>query len=96
MNCLNYRSGEHRATLANGSRSATERDHMVSSRAHQRRQQWRLAENLSVTQPSAPHAIPQLTTSETDFCIELDNKRWQFNRQSGFLSQMWIGDKNNC
>ncbi|MBZ7157081.1 DUF4981 domain-containing protein, partial [Klebsiella oxytoca] len=56
-------------------------------------QQWRLAENLSVTQPSAPHAIPQLTTSETDFCIELDNKRWQFNRQSGFLSQMWIGDK---
>ena len=56
-------------------------------------QQWRLAENLSVTLPSAPHAIPQLTTSETDFCIELDNKRWQFNRQSGFLSQMWIGDK---
>ncbi|WP_407229286.1 hypothetical protein [Escherichia coli] len=28
-----------------------------------------------------------------DFCIELGNKRWQFNRQSGFLSQMWIGDK---
>ncbi|MEW9178697.1 beta-galactosidase domain 4-containing protein, partial [Klebsiella pneumoniae] len=56
-------------------------------------QQWRLAENLSVTLPSAPHAIPQLTTSETDFCIELDNKRWQFNRQSGFLSQMWSGDK---
>ncbi len=56
-------------------------------------QQWRLAENLSVTLPSAPHAIPQLTTSETDFCIELDNKRWQFNRQSGFLSQMWIGDE---
>ncbi len=46
-----------------------------------------------MTLPSAPHAIPQLTTSETDFCIELDNKRWQFNRQSGFLSQMWIGDK---
>lgn len=30
-------------------------------------QQWRLAENLSVTLPAAPHAIPQLTTSETDF-----------------------------
>lgn len=56
-------------------------------------QQWRLAENLSVTLPSASHAIPQLTTSETDFCIELGNKRWQFNRQSGFLSQMWIGDE---
>ena len=56
-------------------------------------QQWRLAENLSVTLPSASHIIPQLTTSETDFCIELGNKRWQFNRQSGFLSQMWIGDK---
>lgn len=56
-------------------------------------QQWRLAENLSVTLPSASHIIPQLTTSETDFCIELGNKRWQFNRQSGLLSQMWIGDK---
>ncbi|XPE66674.1 hypothetical protein ACNKHR_05915 [Shigella flexneri] len=32
-------------------------------------------------------------TSETDFCIELGNKRWQFNRQSGLLSQMWIGDE---
>ncbi|WP_416376985.1 beta-galactosidase domain 4-containing protein [Klebsiella pneumoniae] len=29
-------------------------------------QQWRLAENLSVTLPPRP-AIPQLTTSETDF-----------------------------
>ncbi len=57
------------------------------------RQQWRLAENLSVTLPAASHAIPHLTTSEMDFCIELGNKRWQFNRQSGFLSQMWIGDK---
>lgn len=56
-------------------------------------QQWRLAENLSVTLPTASHAIPHLTTSEMDFCIELGNKRWQFNRQSGFLSQMWIGDE---
>ncbi|MEJ1741244.1 beta-galactosidase domain 4-containing protein, partial [Escherichia coli] len=56
-------------------------------------QQWRLAENLSVTPLSAPHSSPQLTTSETDFCIGLGNKRWQFNRQSGLLSQMWIGDE---
>ena len=56
-------------------------------------QQWRLAENLSVTLPAASHAIPHLTTSEMDFCIELGNKRWQFNRQSGLLSQMWIGDE---
>lgn len=55
-------------------------------------QQWRLAENLSVTLLRVPRH-PQLTTSETDFCIELGNKRWQFNRQSGFLSQMWIGDE---
>ena len=55
--------------------------------------QWRLAENLSVTLPAASHSIPHLTTSEMDFCIELGNKRWQFNRQSGFLSQMWIGDE---
>ena len=46
-----------------------------------------------MTLPSAPHSAPQLTTSETDFCIALDNKRWQFNRQSGLLSQMWIGDE---
>ena len=39
-------------------------------------------------------ALPCLLyTSETDFCIELGNKRWQFNRQSGLLSQMWIGDE---
>lgn len=29
-------------------------------------QQWRLAENLSVTLPAASHAIPHLTTSEMD------------------------------
>ncbi|GHL45474.1 hypothetical protein ECZU29_03240 [Escherichia coli] len=46
-----------------------------------------------MTLPAASHSIPHLTTSEMDFCIELGNKRWQFNRQSGFLSQMWIGDE---
>lgn len=57
-------------------------------------QQWRLAENLSVTPLSAPHSCPQLLTNETDFCIELDNKRWQFSRLSGFLTQLWIdGEK---
>ncbi|MGX9924659.1 beta-galactosidase domain 4-containing protein [Enterobacter hormaechei] len=56
-------------------------------------QQWRLAENLSVI-PSAPHAIPQLTTSETDFCIELDNKRWQFAIASqAFFHRCGSGDK---
>ncbi|MGX9929609.1 hypothetical protein [Enterobacter hormaechei] len=72
----------------------TERDHgMVSSRTHQRLAAVASGGKPQRALPSAPHAIPQLTTSETDFCIELDNKRWQFNRQSGFLSQMWIGDK---
>ncbi|MCZ8856400.1 beta-galactosidase [Escherichia albertii] len=57
-------------------------------------QQWRLAENLSVTPLSAPHSCPQLLTNETDFCIELGNKRWQFSRLSGFLTQLWIdGEK---
>jgi beta-galactosidase len=66
---------------------------MVSSRTHQRLAAVASGGKPQRDTPSAPHAIPQLTTSETDFCIELDNKRWQFNRQSGFLSQMWIGDK---
>ncbi len=83
--------------MANGTRSANQ------TRPHGQKpdtsapipQQWRLAENPQRDTPSASHAIPQLTTSETDFCIELGNKRCNFNRQSGFF-QMWIGDENNC
>ncbi|SPX65440.1 Beta-galactosidase [Leclercia adecarboxylata] len=87
---------EHRTTLANGSRSATERDHMVSSRAHQRLAAWRLAENLSVTLPSAPHAIPQLTTSETDFCIELVISVGNLTASQAFFHRCGLAMKNNC
>ena len=86
---------ERRTTLANGSRSATDAT------------TWSAAGHISAAavasggkpQRDTPLRAPRHPATDhqrNGFCIELDNKRWQFNRQSGFLSQMWIGDKNNC
>ncbi|MCR4242288.1 beta-galactosidase, partial [Escherichia coli] len=53
--------------------------------------QWRRAETLSGTPPPAPHATPHLPTGEGVFCSGGVKRCGNFNRQSGFLSQMWIG-----
>ncbi|WP_249823778.1 hypothetical protein [Escherichia coli] len=72
-------------------------DHMVSSRAHQRLAAMASGGKTSaVTQPSAPHAIPQLTTSETDFCIELGNKRCNLTASQAFFHRCGLAMKNNC
>lgn len=55
-------------------------------------QQWKLQEKLSLTQLPSARTAPQLNVSENVFTIENDNKRWQFDRQSGLLTQYWIGD----
>lgn len=55
-------------------------------------QQWKLQEKLSLTQLPSAHTAPQLNVSENVFTVENDNKRWQFDRQSGLLTQYWIGD----
>ncbi|MGO0761406.1 beta-galactosidase, partial [Citrobacter freundii] len=55
-------------------------------------QQWKLQEKLSLTQLPSARTAPQLNVSENVFTVENDNKRWQFDRQSGLLTQYWIGD----
>ncbi len=66
------------------------------ARAHHAWQQWKLQEKLSLTQLPSAHTAPQLNVSENVFTVENDNKRWQFDRQSGLLTQYWIGDSANC
>ncbi|WP_275209633.1 beta-galactosidase [Citrobacter freundii] len=55
-------------------------------------QQWKLQEKLSLTQLPSARTAPQLNVSENVFTVENNNKRWQFDRQSGLLTQYWIGD----
>ncbi len=55
-------------------------------------QQWKLQEKLSLTQLPSARTAPQLNVSENVFTVENDHKRWQFDRQSGLLTQYWIGD----
>ncbi|MGI3450428.1 beta-galactosidase [Citrobacter arsenatis] len=55
-------------------------------------QQWKLEEKLSLARLPAACSAPRLGVSENVFTVENDNKRWQFDRQSGLLAQYWIGD----
>ncbi|WP_213135310.1 beta-galactosidase [Citrobacter sp. FP75] len=55
-------------------------------------QQWKLEEKLSLAQPPRASTAPQLTVSENSFIASANDKRWQFDRQSGLLTQYWIGD----
>lgn len=55
-------------------------------------QQWKLEEKLSLTRLPTARTTPQLNISENSFTVENDNKRWQFDRRSGLLTQYWIGD----
>ncbi len=56
-------------------------------------QQWPLKEKL----PSAPAIIrgpaPQLSESDTLFSVSAGDRRWEFSRQTGVLSQYFIGDQ---
>jgi beta-galactosidase len=55
-------------------------------------QQWKLEEKLSLARLPTARTTPQLNVSENSFIVENDNKRWQFDRRSGLLTQYWIGD----
>ncbi|SUX75333.1 beta-galactosidase [Citrobacter freundii] len=55
-------------------------------------QQWKLEEKLSLAQLPTARTAPQLNVSENTFTVEINDKRWQFDRQSGLLTQYWIGD----
>lgn len=55
-------------------------------------QQWKLEEKLNLAQLPTARTAPQLNVSENTFTVEINDKRWQFDRQSGLLTQYWIGD----
>lgn len=56
-------------------------------------QQWKLEEKLSLVRPSHGSSAPQLDVSESNFTVLANNIRWQFDRQSGLLTQYWISDE---
>ncbi|CAM7369722.1 beta-galactosidase [Citrobacter cronae] len=55
-------------------------------------QQWKLEEKLSLARLPTARTAPQLNVSENSFTVENDNKRWQFDRRSGLLTQYWLDD----
>ncbi|WP_204526521.1 beta-galactosidase [Citrobacter cronae] len=55
-------------------------------------QQWKLEEKLSLARQPTARTAPQLNVSENSFTVENDNKRWQFDRRSGLLTQYWLDD----
>ena len=55
-------------------------------------QQWKLEEKLSLAPRPIARTAPLLNVSENTFTVEINDKRWQFDRQSGLLTQYWIGD----
>ena len=56
-------------------------------------QQWKLEEKLSLVRLSPVSSAPQLDVSESNFTVAANNTRWQFDRQSGLLTQYWISDE---
>ena len=56
-------------------------------------QQWKLEEKLRLVRPSRVSSAPQLDVSESNFTVVANNTRWQFDRQSGLLTQYWISDE---
>ncbi|MBA7844055.1 beta-galactosidase [Klebsiella sp. RHBSTW-00484] len=56
-------------------------------------QQWKLDEKLCTQLPQPANHAPKLTASESTFSITVNEKRWEFSRQQGVLTQYWIGEE---
>nr|AMK07522.1 beta-galactosidase [Klebsiella sp. T17-2] len=56
-------------------------------------QQWKLDEKLCTQLPQPANYAPKLTASESTFSITVNEKRWEFSRQQGVLTQYWIGEE---
>ena len=56
-------------------------------------QQWKLEEKLSLA--IKPHAstAPQLTTRDDTFTVIVSDKRWEFCRRTGLLTQYWLAEE---
>lgn len=56
-------------------------------------QQWPLEQQLDIKLPLRASVSPQLAVSETTYNVALSNKRWEFCRRQGVLTQYWIGSE---
>lgn len=56
-------------------------------------QQWALEETLGVERPERAADAPKLTVGEGEFSVTLGDKRWQFCRRQGWLTQFWRHDE---
>lgn len=56
-------------------------------------EQWQVAGALVQPALSDAETAPQLTVSPTEFDIRAGSHRWQFNRESGLLTQWWKDDQ---
>lgn len=53
-------------------------------------QQWPLEERLAESSRQAAGPAPQLSTTDTTFSVAAANRRWEFSREAGVLSQYFI------
>ncbi|WP_172729006.1 beta-galactosidase [Kluyvera cryocrescens] len=56
-------------------------------------QQWKVGKKLCVQRSKPTGHAPQLTTREDGYSITVSNKRWEFSRQLGLLTQYMIGEE---
>lgn len=56
-------------------------------------QQWKLSERLVARQLLPGKPAPALAASSDMFTITVKDKRWEFCRQRGFLTQYWLGEE---
>ena len=56
-------------------------------------QQWKVGEKLGTPLPKSASRAPELTASESEYRITVDNKCWVFSRHPGLLTQYSIGEE---
>ncbi len=56
-------------------------------------QQWALEESLAANRPPLADDVPTLSANQNEYVVTVGEKRWQFCRQQGWLTQLWKGDE---
>ena len=56
-------------------------------------QQWKLEEKLSLAIKPRASTAPQLTTRDDTFTVIVSDKRWEFCRRTGLLTQYWLAEE---
>ena len=56
-------------------------------------QQWKLEEKLSLALKPRASTAPQLTIRDDTFTVIVSDKRWEFCRRTGLLTQYWLAEE---